>query len=1197
MKRLLSALLIVLLLVSVVPVTYAVEDTPAVVAEAVTDSDYDGIPDAVDADPNSNTFSGTYKSGNYTINMTYTMDYRNFFGNNKVYNEGIAGFSTWAAQFAYEIEEKESDRVTYTPAVPLQDSDGSTISKVYHVDELMRAHGMEDVIDYRLENGYFDDSISLGAYADDDITEVFFGHHNVTYNGETIEVIAIFVRGTNATEKEWCSNFDVGDLNRFGDEYDCVEGKSPRQLNGSWNRKSNHRGFDVCSNRIRVALQTYMDTYLDGEATPVFWLTGHSRGAAIANIISSYLVDETQKVFAYTFASPNTTANTEASAEKYDCIFNLVNGDDFVPMLPMPEWGFTRYGRSATIYASSVSSSDRSSLLSNTSYSYSSDLQTLVNKFVNMTKNNAGKIEGWRDVYVYHCCNEGSSTASYHHHAGETIGEYRSNTWMDFFTDSNWNGYNEHTKKYSYCVKDNNGWLNKYACCQTPAYAMQILAITMGNLGLSAGWDFLTSYKLADKFDFGKTSLITSYATKIIDPHYMENYYLIQTVLERDGDPDTAFSTASSLYTDNGRPVHTHNYTFYYYEGKEPTCTQEGEGYKVCNCSQINSDWYDDVVNNVKVPALGHSMEYTYAGSNTHTVSCQRGDLETVTEACVYDENNVCTLCGHVKAASRTVSVYVVDELNGESVYAWAWGEAGNLDAAWPGHALTAEGTDKGNHPYYKIELDVADYDKIIFNRNGQPETATLNVAANAGENNYVVYYIYGVNGNDLQASQGTDIWPAPGVVTVPTCTEGGYTTYTGMFTGETRIENETPALGHNPGEPVRENEVPATCSAEGSYDEVVYCQRCGEELSRETKTIVKTAHTPAEPVIENNVDPTCTEAGHYDSVVYCTECGEEISRETVTVPALGHTPAAAVKENETAATCTTAGGYDMVVNCSVCNEELSREHTEIPATGHAYGAPEWTWTADNTAATAKFTCANCGDVQTLEAVITETVLTEAKPHVAGQKKLTAKVTFNETAYTDEKTVEIEALPCPCADFTDMPAYGTPEHEAIDWAFVNGITAGLSATEFGTNKTLNRAQAATFLYAAAGKPEVDSTATVSFNDVVPSNWYYTPVLWAASNNLVAGYQDNTFKPNNTLTRAQILTILYAWADRPEVSDKENKYSDVVANNWYYAPAVWAYYAGIERGENGKFAQGTLCTRATFVLYLYRHMTGNCLLQD
>ena len=309
--------------------------------------------------------------------------------------------------------------------------------------------------------------------------------------------------------------------------------------------------------------------------------------------------------------------------------------------------------------------------------------------------------------------------------------------------------------------------------------------------------------------------------------------------------------------------------------------------------------------------------------------------------------------------------------------------------------------------------------------------------------------------------------------------------------------------------------------------------------------------HTPAEPVIENNVDPTCTEAGSYDSVVYCAECGEEISRETVTVP----------------------------------------------ATGHSYSGPVWTWNAELTAATAKFTCANCGDVQTLDAVITESVITEAKPHVAGEKKLTATVTFEGTDYTDEKTVEIEALPCPCAKFDDMPAYGTPEHEAIDWAFTKGITVGLSATEFGTNKTLTRAQTAAFLYAAAGKPEVDSTASLRFTDVVPKNWYYTPVLWAASNNLVAGYENNTFRPNNTLTRAQILTILYAWVDKPSVDEYTNPYTDVVADNWYYAPAVWAYYAGIEKGENRKFAQGTPCTRAAFVLYLYRHLTGNCLLED
>ncbi len=199
----------------------------------------------------------------------------------------------------------------------------------------------------------------------------------------------------------------------------------------------------------------------------------------------------------------------------------------------------------------------------------------------------------------------------------------------------------------------------------------------------------------------------------------------------------------------------------------------------------------------------------------------------------VEEEDTVLSL-----APDRIVSVYIVDELDGNALYAWAWGNAGNLDNAWPGHALNAEGTEKGGHSYYKQELNLTDHDKLILNRNGQPQTGTLDVAADAGDKDYVVYYIYGVSGNDLKASAGTDLWPAPGVVTAPTCTDGGYTTYTGMFTGEIKIENETPALGHTPAEAVEENRVEPTVNSEGGYDSVVYCSVCGAELSREHVTL-----------------------------------------------------------------------------------------------------------------------------------------------------------------------------------------------------------------------------------------------------------------------------------------------------------------------------------------------------------------------
>ena len=199
-------------------------------------------------------------------------------------------------------------------------------------------------------------------------------------------------------------------------------------------------------------------------------------------------------------------------------------------------------------------------------------------------------------------------------------------------------------------------------------------------------------------------------------------------------------------------------------------------------------------------------------------------------------------------------------------------------------------------------------------------------------------------------------------------------------------------ALGHDPAEkPVIEKEVAATCTAEGSYDEVIYCQRenCdaeNRELSRETKTTSVIEHTPAEAVQENVVPATCSSKGSYDEVVYCSVCESELSRETKeididpdnhdyqvvktveeptctkdgvgyyecalcghkkseeaqTIPALGHEEAEAVHENEVAATCTKDGSYEEVIyctreDCDAENHEVSREEKTVPALGHSY--------------------------------------------------------------------------------------------------------------------------------------------------------------------------------------------------------------------------------------------------------------------
>ena len=183
---------------------------------------------------------------------------------------------------------------------------------------------------------------------------------------------------------------------------------------------------------------------------------------------------------------------------------------------------------------------------------------------------------------------------------------------------------------------------------------------------------------------------------------------------------------------------------------------------------------------------------------------------------------------------------------------------------------------------------------------------------------------------------------------------------------GETPTEAPTEAPTephiHTAGEPVRENEVPATCKAEGSYDEVVYCTECQEEISREHKTIDKLAHTPGQPVNENEVPATCKAEGSYDEVVYCTECQEELSREHKTIDKLAHTPGEPVRENEVTVTCLVDGSYDEVVYCTECGEEISRTHWDVAHPGHnIIHAVEIPATATEDGIRSHYECTSCG--------------------------------------------------------------------------------------------------------------------------------------------------------------------------------------------------------------------------------------------
>ena len=107
--------------------------------------------------------------------------------------------------------------------------------------------------------------------------------------------------------------------------------------------------------------------------------------------------------------------------------------------------------------------------------------------------------------------------------------------------------------------------------------------------------------------------------------------------------------------------------------------------------------------------------------------------------------------------------------------------------------------------------------------------------------------------------------------------------------------------------------------------------------------------------------------------------------------------------------------------------------------------------------------------------------------------------------------------------FVDV-ATGSYYEDAVDWAVENGITKGTDDTHFSPDGICTRAQAVTFLWRAAGSPEVAADQT--FTDVPANAYYAAAVRWAAANKITTGTGNNCFSPAAPCIRAQIVTLLY-----------------------------------------------------------------------
>lgn len=172
-----------------------------------------------------------------------------------------------------------------------------------------------------------------------------------------------------------------------------------------------------------------------------------------------------------------------------------------------------------------------------------------------------------------------------------------------------------------------------------------------------------------------------------------------------------------------------------------------------------------------------------------------------------------------------------------------------------------------------------------------------------------------------------------------------------------------------------------------------------------------------------------------------------------------------------------------------------------------------------------------------------------------------------------------------------MPVRGDWAHDPIDWAIGGGVTNGTSATTFSPEEGCTRAQVVTFLWRAAGQPEPTSSAN-PFADVKAGQYYYKAVLWAVEHGITNGMSATEFGPDDTCTRAQIVTFLWRYEGKPAPSRTRNSFADVSTGSYYGSAVLWAVEHGITNGMSAtEFCPENTCTRAQVVTFLYRDVVN------
>ena len=154
----------------------------------------------------------------------------------------------------------------------------------------------------------------------------------------------------------------------------------------------------------------------------------------------------------------------------------------------------------------------------------------------------------------------------------------------------------------------------------------------------------------------------------------------------------------------------------------------------------------------------------------------------------------------------------------------------------------------------------------------------------------------------------------------------------------------------------------------------------------------------------------------------------------------------------------------------------------------------------------------------------------------------------------------------PFVDVTEDKWY----YDAVAYVYQQGIMVGMSETTFEPNTTVNRAQVVQMLYNLEGQPQVSGDS--GFSDIRDGQWYAKAVAWASANDVVAGYEDGTFRPTRAVTREEFAQILYNYAkfkgyDLSASADLGKFPDSGQVSSWAETALGWANGNGLINGHD------------------------------